>query len=125
MMQTPETLRQKESFPILEDSYITSRIWESVELLRREMRPCDMGNRESVHISKYLIRFAPIITQNCLSANAVYNLLTFVTPGQTQSFLYSRRDPDLPFLKLWGFLSVFLSRNHFFGNGSTRNEKTL
>ena len=83
LMQTPETLRQKESFPILEDSYITSRIWESVELLRREMGPCDMGNRDSVHISKYLKRFAPIITQNCLSANAVYNLLTFVTPGQT------------------------------------------
>jgi hypothetical protein len=122
-MQTPETLRQKESFPILEDSYITSRIWESVELLRREMGPCDMGNRDSVHISKYLKRFAPIITQNCLSANAVYNLLTFVMPGQTQSFVYSKRDSELPFLKLWGFTSVFCLETTFLETDPQEMEK--
>jgi hypothetical protein len=33
--------------------------------------------------------------------------LTFVKSGETQSFVYSRRDSKLPFLKLWSFLSAF------------------
>jgi hypothetical protein len=68
-------------------------------MLRRELGPCDMGEEGSIHISK---DWLPL-----LSANAAYDLLTFITDGQTQSFVYGRRDSKLPFLKLWGFLLVF------------------
>jgi hypothetical protein len=65
-----------------------------------------VGKEDSVHISKYLKRMAPIITDNQLSDSAAYDILTFVTEGLTRSFVCGRRDSKLPFLKLWGFLSV-------------------
>jgi hypothetical protein len=41
-----------------------------------------------------------------LSDSSAYELLTSVTGGLTNSFVCSRRDSKLPFVKLWGFLSV-------------------
>jgi len=34
-----------------------------------------------------------------LMANAAYDLLTFVTSGETQYFVYRKSDSKLPFLK--------------------------
>jgi len=58
-----------------------------------------MRNEGIFHISKYLKRLAPFITENRLMANAAYDLLTFVTSGETQYFVYRKSDSKLPFLK--------------------------
>ena len=67
---------------------------------------CDVGKEDSIHITKYLKRLSPIITENQLSESAAYELLTSVTGGLTNFFVSGRRDSKLPFVKLWGFLSV-------------------
>ena len=41
-----------------------------------------------------------------MSESAAYELLTSVTGGLTNFFVSGRRDSKLPFVKLWGFLSV-------------------
>jgi len=58
----------------------------------------DIRNEGIFHISKYLKTLAPIITDIHFLANAAYDLLTFVTSGETQSFVYRRRDSKLPLL---------------------------
>jgi hypothetical protein len=79
---------------------------EAVKMLRKELGLCDVGKEDSIHITKYLKRLSPIITENQLSESAAYELLTSVTGGLTNSFVCGRRDSKLPFVKLWGFLSV-------------------
>ena len=75
-------------------------------MLKRELCLCDVGKEDSIHITKYLKRLSPIITENQLSESAAYELLTSVTGGLTNFFVSGRRDSKLPFVKLWGFLSV-------------------
>ncbi len=58
----------------------------------------DIRNEGIFRISKYLKTLAPIITDIHFLVNAAYDPVTFVTSGETQSFVYRRRDSKLPFL---------------------------
>jgi len=58
----------------------------------------DICNEGIFHISKYLKTLASIITDIHFLANAAYDPVTFVTSGETQSFVYRRGDSKLPLL---------------------------
>jgi hypothetical protein len=105
LVQT-ETLRFWDPPPILGNSCNTDKTWEAVKMLKRELGLCDIEKEDSTHLTKYLKRLYPIITENQLSERAAYELLTSVTEGLINSFVGSRRDSKIPFVKLWKLLSA-------------------
>ncbi len=54
LVQNTETLRQKESLPVLGNSCNTVKTWEAAQMLKKELGLCDVGKEDSVHITKYL-----------------------------------------------------------------------
>jgi len=63
LVQNTETLRCREPPPILGNSCNTDKTWEAVKMLRRELGLCDVEKEDSIHITKYLKRLSPIITE--------------------------------------------------------------